>query len=104
MKSRLGGGPSPELWPCEVSARLNTADPEERFSVLLETAEAELLRLRSGSSRSPAGGLTRAAVAVGRVLGYVEAIAYLDIKVGETALDSTHRLLAELEETCAALK
>ena len=39
-----------------------------------------------------------------RLLLNVEAIAYLDIKVGETALDSTHRLLAELEETCAALK
>jgi hypothetical protein len=90
--------------PAKVAERLNSVNPERRFSQLYAAADKAVRGLRGSAATEQVTGLATAAVAVGRVLGFVEGIAYADVGVASSALDSAQRLLDELDETCAALE
>jgi hypothetical protein len=90
--------------PAKVAERLNSVNPERRLSQLYASADKAVRSLRESAATGHVTGLTTAAIAVGRVLGFVEGIAYAEVGVASTALDSAQRLLDELDKTCAALE
>jgi hypothetical protein len=80
------------------------ADLERSFGQLLHAAEAAIGQLKSDAGR-PASlrGLTSTALSVGRVLGYLEAMAVVDAGAAASASDSAHQLLVRLERTATGL-